>query len=679
MPGGGLKSHAEKAVNEALIKGAGVMWTEAYVYPGGQTVMPVSRYDTIDNLLIDPDAEDLNDAKWVSRREYVSVWDVSEEFDIPVKDLRGRGDLTAYDPKSYADKSRSEQRRDEGQDKAEMMYIYRTYSRMGVGAKLRGSAEYDSNDDTAKLRKELDKKVGNYAYIVSSPNISYPLNVPKDSINTMEDPEIIKALQWPIPFWADERWPMTMLSFYNEPRKLWPIAPLAPGLGELKFLNVMMSHLASRIWSSSRDFIAVAKAAAADLEDDIRDGNDQTIIKVSNTYGDIRKVVTFLQQPQTNFDVWKIIEAVTEQFERRVGLTDLAYGLNPGGTQIRTAEDAANRNSAMKVRPDHMADRVEVWLTEQARKEAMAARMILEPEDIEQALGPMAASLWATLVQEESPIKVMRELEYRVESGSARKPNKDREVANAQQMMQILGPEFSKHADATTDTNPLNALVDQWTEASDMSKDGLQMGPRMPPPPPEPDPNAPPPPEVQMAQMDMQAKQMDLQAKQMDGQMKQMEFQFKQQEAQANMQMKQVEGQVNLQMKQADGQSDMQMKQAQAQLDGQLKQQQAQLDAQIKQQQEQQRALSEQLKNRGNLSMDQQKHSQDLTQDQLEHLQDMDQDQDVHDQDMLQSTATHQQGLFQSEQQSDAQVAATKKQAARQPKTNGKPSGNGSK
>jgi len=668
MPGGGLKTHAEKAITEALIKGAGVLWTSAYTYPGDDMTMPVSRYDTVDNLLIDPDAETLDDAKWISHREYLSVHDVSEEFGIPVKDLLGKGDLSYYETKSSADKSRTEKRKDEGKEKVEMMYIYRNYSRMGIGTKLRSAYEVNSKDETAKFRNMIDKKVGKYAYIVTSPNISYPLNLPKDAVNTREDEEIVAALQWPVPFWADERWPMTLLSFYEEPRQLWPVAPLAPGLGELKFLNVMMSHLASRIWSSSRDFIAVAKAAAADLEDDIRDGNDQTIIRVSNTYGDIRKVVTFLQQPQTNFDVWKIIEAVVDQFERRVGLTDLAYGLNTGGTQSRTAEDAANKNSAMRVRPDHMADRVETWMTEVARHEAMVARMFLEPEDLEGPLGPVGASLWQSLVMETSPIKVMREMEYRVESGSARKPNKDQEVANAQQAMQLLGPEFSKHADATTDTNPLNALVKLWAEASDSKDDGMQMGPRMPPPEPEPDPNAPPPPEVQMAQMDLQAKQMDLQAKQMDSQMKQQEFQFKQQEAQANMQMKQVEGQ-----------SDMQMKQQQAQMDMQLKQQAAQMDAQLKQQQEQQKALAEQMKNRGNLSMVQEKHSQDLTQDQLDHLQEMNQDQDVHDQDMLQSAATHHQGLFQSEEQSDAQVAATKKQAAAKPKTNGKPSGNGSK
>jgi hypothetical protein len=40
----------------------------------------------------------------------------------------------------------------------------------------------------------------------------------------------------------------------------------------------------------------------------------------------ITEIVQFLQHPPFNGDIWKVIEAVAEQFDRRVGLTELMYG-----------------------------------------------------------------------------------------------------------------------------------------------------------------------------------------------------------------------------------------------------------------------------------------------------------------------------------------------------------------
>ena len=62
-----LKKQARKVVNEAMIKGAGVFWTELVsLDTAGDNSRPPMRmvgsfYDTVDNLLIDPDFDNEDD------------------------------------------------------------------------------------------------------------------------------------------------------------------------------------------------------------------------------------------------------------------------------------------------------------------------------------------------------------------------------------------------------------------------------------------------------------------------------------------------------------------------------------------------------------------------------------------------------------------------------------------
>ena len=69
-----LKKQGQKWVREALIKGMGVMWTELVELEtsGDAQTPPVrmigSYYDTVDNLLIDPDWDNMDDMLWCARR-----------------------------------------------------------------------------------------------------------------------------------------------------------------------------------------------------------------------------------------------------------------------------------------------------------------------------------------------------------------------------------------------------------------------------------------------------------------------------------------------------------------------------------------------------------------------------------------------------------------------------------
>ena len=71
-----LKDAAEKAIDEALIKGRGCLWANVVVPPGQEVKIVGSAYDSVDFLQIDPDAEKIEDAWWISRKRCQPVWEV---------------------------------------------------------------------------------------------------------------------------------------------------------------------------------------------------------------------------------------------------------------------------------------------------------------------------------------------------------------------------------------------------------------------------------------------------------------------------------------------------------------------------------------------------------------------------------------------------------------------------
>ncbi len=583
MPGGGLSEHAQQAITEALVKGRGCLWTEPYEFPGSKRSLTGCFYDTVDNLLIDPDAESLDDAKWIARRCVHPVWQVEREYNLPEGALTNKGNLESGNSQGESEGNDfADYHRKKGET-FDLLVYYKIWSKGGVGARLTGV--------TTELKDSFDRVVGDYAYLVVAPNVPFPLNAPKAKIATALDEDVQRMFQWPIPYWTDDRWPVCVLDFYREPRNAWPIAPLKPGLGELTFMNVIVSHLANRIWSSSRDFLAILKSAATEVKDKILNGEDLAVIELNEIHGSITDVVQFLQHPPTNFDAWRILDRVSEIFDKRVGLSELLYALNPGDAQSRSAMDASTKQSAASVRPEYMAGRVEDWMSECARQEKFCARWFIEASDVQPLLGQTGAYLWEQHVTNVDPEIVIREMDATVEAGSVRKPNKERDQQNLNTIMPTLAPMLSAHADVTGDTRPLNALLKQWGEAIEQPMDALQMGPRTPMPPP-PEVQQQMQQEQQMQQQEhaaeLQGKQMDLQAKVVDAQAKaqQAEMDAKQKQAEMvfkmlEMRQKGQEFQQGLYQKAEEHQLDLQMQQRSHSLNLIQQRQKGQQDIQI--------------------------------------------------------------------------------------------------
>lgn len=486
-----LKDHSSWAIDEALIKGRGCVWCGTYTPPGSNTTYVGSFYDSVDFLGIDPDAESMKDAWWIYRQLCQPVWQVEKRFGLKKGSIKGAHESANMQAEVDSQKKEFDRQRGITND---LVTYYEIYSRMGCGGRLGGSNKARNLDvlpgDLNSFADVLDPLVGDHVFLVVAPGVSYPLNLPPDlqelPITGTGGPDdggvlIKERLSWPVPFWADGTWPVSVLDFHPVPRCAWPMSHIKPALGELRFLCWAYSFVACKIKNTLRDVVAILKEMADQFKMTVLEGADLSLVELDTNNRNINECVQVLQFPQMNADIWKIIAAVEANFEKRVGLDEVR---GQQDTQPRSAAESQAKNQRQNIRPEDMSEKVESWQTEMARKEAIAARMLLKPKDVLPKLGLAQAALWAQFVMTKD-IGVMRELEYRIEAGSTRKPNRDRDQQNADSAMQILLPILNGFAQVTGQLGPVNALLTMWAKTRDMPPGPFLLVPPPPPPPME--------------------------------------------------------------------------------------------------------------------------------------------------------------------------------------------------
>jgi hypothetical protein len=186
-----------------------------------------------------------------------------------------------------------------------------------------------------------------------------------------------------------------------------------------------------------------------------------------------------------------------------------------------------------------MADCIESAASKAARNEALGAAYHLDPaRDIAGPLGQPAANYWGQVIDFEN---MLQSQEFRIEAGSIRKPNRERDKENANAAVQVWGPLLQGVATNMGDVNPINELITQWGKANDADVSRMKLQP--------PQPQQGPTPEEQKLQLEQQKMQMQAQ---MD---------------QARMQMEQVQQQQEMQIRQQEAEMDMAAQQTQLQVD----------------------------------------------------------------------------------------------------------------
>lgn len=491
-----LRGECRKSITEALIKGRGIVWHE--FFPSASGMIPGSFYDSVDNLLIDPDVEhQLRDAGYIVRKRLLSIWRVAEEWGIPASEIQGK-----Y--QSHLDRSGQEANRARMRNKEtgavdtgsnDIVEVYYVYSRMGLGQKFTSVAS-EIKDSVEALNS-----VGDNVFLAICPGLDYPLNLPphiSELPNAQE--EIHARLQWPVPFHAifNNPWPFTPLDFYSNLDNPWAQSPLEASLPLQVFLDRAYGFLMSRVRSQSRDIILTSKSMEKELRAAITSGDDQTVVPFDGVAEDIRKMLDVIQFPELSGDLWKVISMVENALERAIGISALMYGMS-GGTQMRSSAEAQIRQDNMTNRPEDMAECAERWNADIASSEAFMGRVGVAPATmaplfgeqapqesaaIGQVMGPWTQA-WAMLVNTEDPQQAAAELAYTIEAGSGRKKNKQKQQADAEMLVQTMfGPLLGFAQSPTGSSGPFNALVRFIGDTYDIRLDDMMLPPMPPQPPP---------------------------------------------------------------------------------------------------------------------------------------------------------------------------------------------------
>ena len=461
-----LDVESRLAIDEALLKGRGLLWTELTESPDGAFRAIRSVFDSVDHLLVDPDATSVGRAKWIARRCIQPIWEVERDYGLRRGALKGNMESMAVQADVAVDPD-MQYRRAMGYT-SDLIIFYQVWSKMGIGGRIAGS--------NPNLRTPLDEIFGDYSYLVIADTARFPLNLPPELVN---DPEryddTVRAAKWPIPFHDDDKWPFTELDFntiFNSP---WPMSTLLAAQGKLRFLNWAFSFLSGHLHNATRDFVAMKKSLPEEIKTAILSGKDLTILELEHDHGLITDAIQFLQHPEVNGDIWTYIEAVSNAFDKRVGLTPQMYGGDDDSTQPRSAAESNLRNVGTGIRPDDMATQVEAWQSEVAVKEAFCARYLLGGKDVSICLGPLAAMAWSQYVFTTDTAEAFHELEYRIEAGSTRKPNKEFQVRQMTEAMQVLLPVFQTYAQGTGDLKPMNNLIADYCKSRDLDPNRYQM------------------------------------------------------------------------------------------------------------------------------------------------------------------------------------------------------------
>ena len=494
-----LKRQARKVVNEAMVKGAGVFWTELVSIDTSADMntppmkMVGSFYDSVDNLLIDPDFDNEDDMLWCARKCVRPLQEVAATYGVPEEELRKHFENTESvmrrEPKG---------RRKSKESTNQLITFYKIWSKTGMGDRFK---------DSPKENKGFFDAVGNNCYLVICEGVDFPLNIPPSVLDEQVDPQtglppsLIMRVSWPIPFFAEPNgWPFTMLAFHRKAGYAWPISHIKPAIGELRLLNWCFSFLATRIATSCETVVAIQKAADQTIKDQLLAPSEGgfKIVEISELLGrSINDIVSIMQMPQVTKDLWDIISAILDQFAQRTGLSELVFGYTR--SMFRSAAEAQIKNENISIRPDNMANELEDCMSLLGRREALAARWLLEPHDIKPVLGPMGAAAWEQMVARRDIVSLTREFQYRVEAGSARKPNKASRVEQMQMAVQTLGPILSQLAGAGV-SEPFNALMRDWANSLDIDATPYLLPPPAPPQAPPAAPPVTPSPDGQDAQ-----------------------------------------------------------------------------------------------------------------------------------------------------------------------------------
>ena len=358
-----LYGESVRAINQSQIYGQGVLWTGFNERKG----LVQSSYDSIDNLQVDPDASTWNRVNWVSRTWEKTRWKLLDENPKAAQ-------IIAQLKPSKTSKSQVGKQND-------LIVVYEVWMRVGLHRYMEAGL-LPSIDDNGQPITYTDAP---RKYLVS------------------DDGKIISEGTWEIPFFMDDLWPCEVLSYIEDESSIWAISPMRAGLPFQKALNWLYIFYLTKIRFCSRTLFGVIDRADTDIGDQTKKllecWDDMPFLNI-RTSDDNLKIGDIFQQlnldPRVE-DFERSHALIKREFQEHTGLYDiLHYG--EGDTQDRSATATQFKEKTSKTRINYRIDRVVKWQSRVARKEALGARFLHTPEQIDTILGAGSGEIWGRIM-----------------------------------------------------------------------------------------------------------------------------------------------------------------------------------------------------------------------------------------------------------------------------------------
>lgn len=570
QPAGGLSAHSELAVFEALTKGAGFLKTEDYRFPFSERTLVGSFFEPVDNVLVDADCTDplWTTARWVAIRHSTPVNEAEEYFKLPRNSLKEYASMSSASAtyQSANDKTKT------NLNSKDLIEWYEVFSRAGFGNYLTGertnppiAEEFD--DVRGYVEVGGQEMRDDFPYLCICPKCPFPLNLyPGYFESDGATPEWIKAqTDWPTEYWRDNKWPVEMLWFYpHSGTSPWPEPPLAPAIGELTCLNILMSAYVEQGYQSRQQVIFYLKGAVPDVRNLETSDKNPLMIEVDPAMSNdptigraLEQCIAFAKRPEVNGDLLQVIQFLREMVEKRTGLREELYG-GTSGAEPRSAAAYEGKMNTVNIRPEFMQKKVAAFQSRVADKEVFCLYKHCTSADLQDQLGPLGMPAWDELITKETPEAILRGCKCLVEASGIRRPNKQKDMADLQAMIQYYLPIAAGELAQNGNAKPINGIIKAIGKAGEFPVDELLFHE------PEPDP--------EQQQMQMASQQAELAKVQAEGQKLQAEAQKAMADAEATANSAQSAEQ-DAQTKMAVAEHGMGLKERQAELAATGKQQ----------------------------------------------------------------------------------------------------------
>lgn len=357
-----LSREVKRAVIDSLLRGRGFLrvgWDEVHE-------VITSWWVPSNRVILDPDAEALEDAQWCAIVHYEPVWKVKrrlKDAGVPKwqwEDLQGNcvSDVEKDDAGLRDDQDRWGVEADSGEatDASGTNHILRyfeIYSKQGHGLG-RGAAaptEYKGHDDSK-----------DYVRILIAPGHEYPL----------------EEGAWDMPFYLDSCCgPLVSLDLVETIDQLWPDSVFGQALPHAKAIDLLSTDALEAAWAHTRD-IHFVKAEMLDerAREQLTNGGVSEVIEVNAKQPgeNLRDIMQRYDTGALSPEIGVERDFHMRQFEQITGMTAPVHGGGATGGIERSATASQLQFDSSMTRLDGMKSDVEDWTAADARFEALAWR-----------------------------------------------------------------------------------------------------------------------------------------------------------------------------------------------------------------------------------------------------------------------------------------------------------------